>query len=69
MIIEQANKLLNINEYYFSAKLKEIALLRAEGKPIINLGIGNPDQAPSQQTIPPDRRMAREQSPRTAAML
>lgn len=51
MIIEQANKLQNINEYYFSAKLKEIAQLRAAGKDIINLGIGNPDQAPSQQTI------------------
>ncbi len=51
MIIEPANKLQNINEYYFSAKLKEIAQLRASGKDIINLGIGNPDQAPSQQTI------------------
>lgn len=51
MIIEAANKLQHINEYYFSAKLKEIAQLRAAGKPIINLGIGNPDQAPSQQTI------------------
>lgn len=51
MIIEPANKLQHINEYYFSAKLKEIAKLKAAGKPIINLGIGNPDQAPSAQTI------------------
>jgi LL-diaminopimelate aminotransferase len=51
MIIEQANKLQHINEYYFSMKLKQIAQLRAEGKNILNLGIGNPDQAPSQQTI------------------
>ena len=51
MIIQEANKLKNINEYYFSAKLKEIAQLRAAGKPIINLGIGNPDQSPSKQTI------------------
>jgi len=51
MIIQEANKLKNINEYYFSAKLKEIAQLRAAGKPIINLGIGNPDQSPSEQTI------------------
>lgn len=51
MIIEAANKLQHINEYYFSAKLKEIAQLRAAGKPIINLGIGNPDQAPSAQSI------------------
>ena len=51
MIIEQAKKLQHINEYYFSMKLKQIAQLRAEGKNILNLGIGNPDQAPSQQTI------------------
>ncbi|HRH57778.1 MAG TPA: aminotransferase class I/II-fold pyridoxal phosphate-dependent enzyme [Chitinophagales bacterium] len=51
MIIQQANKLQHINEYYFSMKLKQIAQLRAEGKNILNLGIGNPDQAPSQQTI------------------
>jgi aspartate/methionine/tyrosine aminotransferase len=51
MIIKEANKLQHINEYYFSMKLKQIAQLRAEGKNILNLGIGNPDQAPSQQTI------------------
>ena len=51
MIIKDANKLQHINEYYFSMKLKQIAQLRAEGKNILNLGIGNPDQAPSQQTI------------------
>lgn len=51
MIIQAANKLQHINEYYFSMKLKQIAQMRAEGKPIINLGIGNPDQAPSTATI------------------
>ena len=51
MIIPPADKLQHINEYYFSAKLKQIAQLRAEGKDILNLGIGNPDQAPSEQTI------------------
>ena len=51
MIIQAAKKLEHINEYYFSMKLKEIAQLRAAGKPIINLGIGNPDQSPSKQTI------------------
>jgi aspartate/methionine/tyrosine aminotransferase len=51
MIISPANKLEHINEYYFSRKLKQIAQLKAEGKPIINLGIGNPDQAPSSATI------------------
>lgn len=51
MIIKESNKLEHINEYYFSTKLKQIAQLRADGKPVINLGIGNPDQAPSIQTI------------------
>ena len=51
MIIQAANKLNNINEYYFSQKLKQIAQMQAEDKHILNLGIGNPDQAPSQQTI------------------
>ena len=51
MIIEPAKKLAYINEYYFSAKLKEIAQLKAKGKAIINLGIGNPDMPPSSATI------------------
>lgn len=51
MIIEQAKKLENINEYYFSMKLKQIAEMRAAGKSVINLGIGNPDQSPSEDSI------------------
>ncbi len=51
MIIEQAKKLANINEYYFSMKLKQIAEMRAAGKPVINLGIGNPDQPPSRESV------------------
>ena len=51
MIIPAANKLSHINEYYFSMKLKQIAQMRAEGKPVLNLGIGNPDQSPSDETI------------------
>lgn len=58
MIIEAAEKLENINEYYFSMKLKQIAELRAAGKPIINLGIGNPDQPPSPETIDALKRSA-----------
>ena len=42
----QAQRLEHIQEYYFSTKLKEIARLRAEGKPVINLGIGSPDLPP-----------------------
>jgi LL-diaminopimelate aminotransferase len=51
MIIPAAHKLDHINEYYFSMKLKQIAQMKSEGKPVLNLGIGNPDQAPSDETI------------------
>ena len=49
--IQPANRVNSVKEYYFSLKLKEIAKLRAEGKDVINLGIGNPDMAPSEITI------------------
>ncbi|MBX0335149.1 aminotransferase class I/II-fold pyridoxal phosphate-dependent enzyme [Pontibacter sp. HSC-14F20] len=32
--------------YYFSQKLSEISQLEAQGRTILNLGIGNPDRAP-----------------------
>jgi aspartate/methionine/tyrosine aminotransferase len=45
-MIEVAKRLQNVEEYYFSKKLREVALLKSQGKPIINLGIGSPDLAP-----------------------
>ncbi|MCO5247371.1 MAG: aminotransferase class I/II-fold pyridoxal phosphate-dependent enzyme [Chitinophagales bacterium] len=51
MIIQQASRLDFIQEYYFSKKLREIAKMIKEGKPVINLGIGNPDQAPASEVI------------------
>ncbi|HEX9825930.1 MAG TPA: aminotransferase class I/II-fold pyridoxal phosphate-dependent enzyme [Flavobacteriaceae bacterium] len=50
-MITGANRLQTVEEYYFSKKLREVALLKAAGKPIINLGIGSPDLAPSQRVI------------------
>ncbi len=50
-MIERANRLQQVEEYYFSRKLKEVALLKAAGKPIINLGIGSPDLPPSQRVL------------------
>lgn len=46
-MIQPSNRLDNVEEYYFSKKLKEVNLLKAHGKPIINLGIGSPDMPPS----------------------
>lgn len=50
-LIQPAERISVVEEYYFSRKLKEIAKMNAEGKTVINLGIGNPDTAPSAQTI------------------
>ncbi|MEL7271235.1 MAG: aminotransferase class I/II-fold pyridoxal phosphate-dependent enzyme [Bacteroidota bacterium] len=41
-----ADRLLTVKEYYFSKKLREVKQLIAEGKPIINMGIGSPDLPP-----------------------
>lgn len=46
-----ANRLNSVSEYYFSAKLREIAEMNAGGKNVLNLGIGNPDLPPSPETI------------------
>ena len=51
MIINPANRLEETKEYYFSLKLKEIRKMQDAGIKVINLGIGNPDMAPSDQTI------------------
>lgn len=49
--MQEANRLRQIQEYYFSTKLREVRALEAEGKPIINLGIGSPDLAPPPQVL------------------
>lgn len=51
MIIKQSKRLSDVQEYYFSQKLQQIRRMEAEGKRIINLGIGNPDMAPSENTV------------------
>lgn len=49
--IRTASRLDGIEEYYFSQKLREIANMRAEGKAVINLGIGSPDLPPASATV------------------
>jgi aspartate/methionine/tyrosine aminotransferase len=46
-----ADRLNSVQEYYFSKKLREVRGLMAQGKPIINMGIGSPDLAPSPQVL------------------
>ena len=47
--IVPANRISNVEEYYFSVKLKEIAQMNAQGADVINLGIGSPDLPPAQE--------------------
>jgi aspartate/methionine/tyrosine aminotransferase len=49
--IETAKRINNIEEYYFSKKLAEVRSLDTPEQRVINLGIGSPDQAPSQGAI------------------
>ena len=49
--VRPANRLDNVQEYYFSRKLKEVAKLNSEGLDIISLAIGSPDMPPSPQTV------------------
>ena len=51
MNITPADRILEIQEYYFSKKLREVAELNAQGKDIINLGIGSPDKMPSDKAL------------------
>ena len=50
-MVQPADRLNLVSEYYFSRKLKEVAQLNAEGRNIISLAIGSPDMPPSPQTI------------------
>ncbi len=45
--IVPAKRIGNVQEYYFSVKLKEIAQMNAQGADVINLGIGSPDLPPA----------------------
>jgi len=49
--IRTASRLDGIEEYYFSQKLREIATMRADGKAVLNLGIGSPDLPPASATV------------------
>lgn len=46
-----ADRVSSVEEYYFSAKLREVNQMIADGKPVINLGIGSPDLAPDKKVI------------------
>lgn len=49
--ITPADRVMEIQEYYFSKKLREVAQLNAQGADIISLGIGGPDRMPNEDVI------------------
>ena len=51
MKVKPADRTSSVQEYYFSQKLAQIDKMRHEGADIISLGIGSPDQPPSENTI------------------
>src|SRR5687768_5283553 len=50
-MIQTANRIANVEEYYFSRKLAEVRGLDTPELRVINLGIGSPDQAPASPVI------------------
>jgi aspartate/methionine/tyrosine aminotransferase len=50
-MITTADRIANVEEYYFSRKLAEVRTLDTPELRVINLGIGSPDQAPSENAI------------------
>jgi LL-diaminopimelate aminotransferase len=49
--IKTANRIANVEEYYFSRKLAEVRSLDTPEFRVINLGIGSPDMAPSSNAV------------------
>lgn len=45
-MVQKADRLNDVKEYYFSKKLREVAGLLNQGKPVINIAIGSPDLQP-----------------------
>ncbi len=48
---QAAARLGQVEEYYFSKKLREIRQMNAQGENVLNLGIGSPDLAPHHSVI------------------
>jgi aspartate/methionine/tyrosine aminotransferase len=51
MIVQTAERLDHVKEYYFSKKLAQIRGMKTNGREVINLGIGNPDLEPHPSVI------------------
>ncbi|HSK14246.1 MAG TPA: aminotransferase class I/II-fold pyridoxal phosphate-dependent enzyme [Phnomibacter sp.] len=50
-MIEVAKRLQDVQEYYFSSKLREIDEMNRSGPRVLNLGIGSPDLPPHREVV------------------
>src|SRR5690554_3800138 len=50
-MIDPADRLSHVSEYYFSHKLREVAAMKASGIDVINMGIGSPDLPPHPSVV------------------
>jgi len=50
-LVATSRRIEGVEEYYFSRKLAEVRRLDTPEKKVVNLGIGSPDLAPSENTI------------------
>lgn len=50
-MIQAANRLNSVQEYYFATKLREVKAMLESGLSVINAGIGNPDLPPPDHVI------------------
>jgi aspartate/methionine/tyrosine aminotransferase len=50
-VIQVADRLQDVQEYYFSKKLREIDEMNRSGEKVINLGIGSPDLPPHPDVV------------------
>ena len=51
MNLQTADRLKQVQTYYFATKLKEVQELKSQGKPIISLAIGSPDLLPDREVL------------------
>ena len=51
MKVHIADRLIGLDEYYFSEKLEQIRQLQVNGHDVINLGVGSPDLPPHPEVI------------------
>ena len=64
-MIKKASRLGEVQEYYFSKKLREITELNNGEADILNLGIGSPDRAPDQSVISALQEKAKNENSHT----